>query len=477
MKRLCILLWVIATVLMIKPGTVQAAPTAPSNAQLRYLPSQLHLTWQDNSSDEYYFTVQRKVTPFPGTWQDVATVAANHTSYQMDNPIYNYTYSFRVKACGEYGCSTWSNEDSITIGFLLYSLKINSPNGGEILPAGSVYPIAWSNNYSPPAQVNLDYSLDGGTTWQAIKSNYPNTGLYYWKIPNHITSEGLVRVRSSVNSSIYDLSNHVLTTKGYDFDRGVGAHGWTVSAVYDEDGYPISTDFSFNWRDPVDYPQKPGSDPVGNGEGTMAIVKYSTSMIQSNYQNPNAEYWYQELISPDLTGQDCWQHTLGFKVRIAQCMDTNAEMYCNLIAYIYDTDSHTYRTFTYPASASPLTYCEYGVDNTWNYRGFLWSNVPTFPDNFILKRIYVRIWGDLGYTYHSGNDGTVFIDDIMPIWPFWDFNADGMTNTVDFSALSSAWKTDNGDATWNPVFDHNPVNYQIDIYDLTDFFDNWLIEW
>jgi hypothetical protein len=457
-------------------GQLQAAPAAPSNAQIRHLPEQLHLTWQDNSSDEYYFVIEKKVLPFPGTWQELATVNANHTSYQMDNPMTGSTYYFRVKACGESDCSTWSNEASIYSGLLIYALKIDVPNGGEALPAGSVYPISWGNYNSPPTQVNLDYSLDAGTNWTNIKTDYPNTGLYYWKIPDKVTSEGLVRVRSSTSSTVYDLSNHVFEILGYDFERATNS-GWTVSGVYDEDDYPITNDFSFNWRDPVEYPQQPGADPVGNGQGTIAIVNNTAGIIHANYLNPNAKYWYQELISPDLTTLEYWKHTLGFRVQIAHCMQTNAQVYCNLIAYVYDTDSHTFRTFTYPVSATPLTYCQYGVGNTWNQRSFLWSNVPSFPANFTLTRIYVRIWGDLEYNYQAGNNGSVFIDDIMPIWPFWDFNADGMTNLVDFSAFSSAWLTDSGDTTWNPVFDHNPVNYQIDIYDLNDFIDNWLTAW
>jgi hypothetical protein len=470
---------VVLLVWWVSNAQLYAQPVSPSNMQIHYLPGQLHLTWQDNSSDEYYFTIERKITPIPGTWQELATVNANHTSYQMDNPVTGSTYYFRVKACGEFGCSAWSNEPSIYCGTLIYSMKINVPDGGEALPAGGVYPISWGNYNSPPANVNLDYSLDAGSHWTSIKADYPNTGLYYWKIPDKVSGEGLVRVSSSSNSNVYDLTNHVFEMLGYDFDGhwGTATQGWSVSGVYDEDDYPIDTDFRFNWRDLVEYPQQPGFDPAGNGEGTMAIVKNAAGIIDANYLNPNASFWYQELISPDLEGVDYWQHALGFRVRVAHCMQTNAQLYCNLIVRVLDTDLNMYRTFTYPAEATPLTYCQYGVGNTWNSRSFLWSNIPDFPANFTLSRIYVRIWGDLYYMYQAGNNGSVFIDDIMPIWPFWDFNADGMTNIVDFTALSSAWLTDTSDPTWNPVFDHNPVNYQIDIYDLNDFINNWLSTW
>ncbi|MEN6307418.1 MAG: fibronectin type III domain-containing protein, partial [Anaerohalosphaeraceae bacterium] len=394
-------------------------------------------------------------------------------SYQAGNLINGYTYSFRIRAVNEFGYSDYSNTVSRTISGLIYSLKLNTPNGEKDLAAEAVYPIMWGSYNDPPEMVNLYYSLDGGSNWTTIVSNYPNTGYYYWKLPAETTSECIVKVAKSDAASSYDLTDTAFKIQGYDFDRPGGAQGWTVTDVYDEDGYPIDAGFRFNWRDPVDYPAKPGADPAGNLQGTIAIIKNTAGIIYSNLENILAKYWYQDVISPDLTNLEYWQQASGVRIQIAHCMKTNAKLYSNMIIQVYDTDLNQTRYFTYPSSASQLSYCKYNFTNVWNGKLILFRNLAGFPEHYILKHITVRIWGDLGYQYDDEENGSVFLDNIFPVYPATDYDCDGDTDIADFSALSSAWDTAQGDPTWNPIFD--PYNSGlIDIYELREFVSHWL---
>ena len=104
-----------------------AVPVAPSNLTASAVSSsQINLRWQDNSSNETEFRIQRK-TGAGGTWGQIATVGANSTTYANTGLAANMTYYYRVRACNAAGCSAWSNEASATTGSLpdLVVTKLN----------------------------------------------------------------------------------------------------------------------------------------------------------------------------------------------------------------------------------------------------------------------------------------------------------------------------------------------------------------
>ena len=71
--------------------------------------AQLALTWQDNSSDEVGFAIERK-TGTSGVYSQIASVAANMTSYVDTNVNIGVTYCYRVQAVNSAGASDFSNE-------------------------------------------------------------------------------------------------------------------------------------------------------------------------------------------------------------------------------------------------------------------------------------------------------------------------------------------------------------------------------
>jgi hypothetical protein len=72
-------------------------PNAPSNLQATPISSsQINLTWQDNSSDETGFKVERKTGS--GSYSQIATVGAGVTSYSSVYLSAGTTYYYRVRA-------------------------------------------------------------------------------------------------------------------------------------------------------------------------------------------------------------------------------------------------------------------------------------------------------------------------------------------------------------------------------------------
>lgn len=102
---------------------------------------------------------------------------------------------------------------SALLGFVLtfifvnaQSLIITTPNGGEAWIVGNKHPIHWDWTGSI-SSVRLDYSTDGGNNWTLIASSTPNDGDYLWTIPNTIFQNCFVKISSTANPAIYDLSD------------------------------------------------------------------------------------------------------------------------------------------------------------------------------------------------------------------------------------------------------------------------------
>lgn len=73
-------------------------PTAPTNLQCHVLSSDtIRITWDDNSSDELGFKIERAPTA-GGAWSQIATVGANVEEYVDEGLDPNTQYCYRVRA-------------------------------------------------------------------------------------------------------------------------------------------------------------------------------------------------------------------------------------------------------------------------------------------------------------------------------------------------------------------------------------------
>jgi len=78
-------------------------------------------------------------------------------------------------------------------------VTILSPKANEILKAGESYEIQWK---AEPAEsdfgtmVTVEFSKDGGKSWEMVKENVPNSGKYLLQIPKIDSTQCKVRVIS-----------------------------------------------------------------------------------------------------------------------------------------------------------------------------------------------------------------------------------------------------------------------------------------
>jgi hypothetical protein len=87
-------------------------PAAPSGLTATAVSqTQINLTWTDNSSNETNFVVARATTS-GGPYTDIATLAANTTSFSNTGLTANTTYYYVVRATNASGSSANSNQAS-----------------------------------------------------------------------------------------------------------------------------------------------------------------------------------------------------------------------------------------------------------------------------------------------------------------------------------------------------------------------------
>jgi len=120
--------------------SVCVPPSAPSNLTAVGSLTQINLSWQDNSSDETNFRVERSPDGV-NNWGEIATVSANSSSYADTGLTQNIRYYYRVKAYRSNGDKT-SDYSNIANAF---SGKPGDANGDNKVD-GLDY-ITWLNHY------------------------------------------------------------------------------------------------------------------------------------------------------------------------------------------------------------------------------------------------------------------------------------------------------------------------------------------
>ena len=112
-------------------------------------------------------------------------------------------------------CKRDTSDLAFIISTLPAPITLTKPNGIEdTVSACANYNITWTEP-SPAGTYNIDYSLNSGSTWVNIVSNYAtNSGSYSWAVPPGIASNTvLMGIRAGGNWAIFDLSNSFFVIK------------------------------------------------------------------------------------------------------------------------------------------------------------------------------------------------------------------------------------------------------------------------
>jgi hypothetical protein len=202
-------------------------------------------------------------------------------------------------------------------------------------------------------------------------------------------------------------SSHPNLQQTFSFDDGT-AQGWTLAGAYNEAGLgPHASNFTFGWKDEVQYSGPPGQDPAGDGRGSIRMNTAGGHGIT----DPGRTWFIMQLHSPDLSASPVWQAAKGYALEIADCMTGSGTLYANAYVTVYDQDQARDRTF-YSGDAAPLLRDAYG-DGTavWNHVAFDWSAFSSFPARHTVKEVFINVWGRLADSYTGG----LYVDAVSAI--------------------------------------------------------------
>ncbi|HEX8523355.1 MAG TPA: NPCBM/NEW2 domain-containing protein [Tepidisphaeraceae bacterium] len=139
------------------------APAAPSNlTAVAASGTQINLNWTDNATDETSFILERSADGVTG-WTQIATPAANITSYSDKNLAAGATWFYRIRATGTGGDSANSNIASATT----TTAPLAPSNLSATANSSTKITLTWSD-VAGETGFKIERSLDGATAWTQI---------------------------------------------------------------------------------------------------------------------------------------------------------------------------------------------------------------------------------------------------------------------------------------------------------------------
>lgn len=137
----------------------------------------IDLSWKDNSTDESHFEIDYRMAP-SADWYRLDRAASNTTTYSHTGLKAGATYSYRVRACSDAGCSDASD---------LASATVAGPKPPSVLTAGAVgsgrIDLHWQDNSSDESSFWVEYRRAPSTDWYSLEFTAPNvTSLTHYRL-------------------------------------------------------------------------------------------------------------------------------------------------------------------------------------------------------------------------------------------------------------------------------------------------------
>jgi hypothetical protein len=202
------------TLFVMSPGVVTVL--SPNGGEVIPAGSLYNVSWSAPISAAT-FTIQYS-SDNGTTWLPVA-VKVTGTTYQwhVPSPASNKK-TYRLKVIGYNSAGVIIGSDRSDASFEIEVVKIISPNGGETLTSGTPYSITWTTYGTAAAVANVyvQYSMDGGTSWKSAGKTTGNPGAISWTPPAVTQTQSLCKMRvilKDVDGNILgsDISNDVFT--------------------------------------------------------------------------------------------------------------------------------------------------------------------------------------------------------------------------------------------------------------------------
>ncbi|MCJ8288827.1 MAG: hypothetical protein MJK07_03585, partial [Flavobacteriales bacterium] len=184
--------------------------TSPNTGGTYIAGTVLPVVWADTNSSFFYnidYSIDNGVT-----WTNIVT------NYNTTGGLYNWTLPMVAEPNVLLRVTDFVDNCKLDITNVGFSISLSpiitvvTPNGGESLSGCTPYNITWTDSGSS-GNVNIKYSIDGGSTWDVVVNNTPSAPLTYsWNTPNQLSSNCVIRIEDVLNlNTNYDHSNNVFS--------------------------------------------------------------------------------------------------------------------------------------------------------------------------------------------------------------------------------------------------------------------------
>ncbi len=145
------------------------------------------------------------------TYPNVIAATANTGTYAWTVPD-TITAAFRVRVSDLADSTAYDISDADVK--IRAKFSVTSPSGGEIWTVNESKNITWTT-IGTVANVRLDYSTDGGSTYpNVITLSAANAGTYSWTVPDAISTTVKVRVMSTTDTDAFAVSGADFKIRG-----------------------------------------------------------------------------------------------------------------------------------------------------------------------------------------------------------------------------------------------------------------------
>lgn len=198
-------------------------------------------TWASGTQRYIYWNV----TGIQTLWLEYSTDGGNNwttinSSVTASSSYYNwYVPNITSQTCliraTDVNNSNYTDQSNNYFTIIAPTLNVTSPQGGESYVAYSVQNITWNSN-GVSSYVKIEYSVNGGSTWNVISSAEYNDGVYAWTVPNNASTNCKIKITDYYISSISAISEGTFTITEPQPTVTVttpnGGENWSVGTQY-----------------------------------------------------------------------------------------------------------------------------------------------------------------------------------------------------------------------------------------------------
>jgi len=305
-------------------------PSSPSNLQSVVSGNEVTFSWDkstDNETQQNGLKYNLVIGTSPDTIDILSPMSNRITGYRriidLGNTNHNNSWTIKGLPNGQYYWSVQSIDNCFagsnfvaTQSFTIQAqetITITYPTDGEIFEVGSNPTITYTS-IGNSGLINLDYSTDGGATWDTIATKTEDDGDWtQWIVPNKPSSNCKIRVSdadgspSAVSDSLFTIKD-VIPVELVSFTANVNGIKilleWKTATETNNKGFAVERKYEKSeWKE-IGFINGAGTSAIDNNysfsDNTLTVSgNYSYRLKQIDY-NGFYNYSAEVLIKADL---------------------------------------------------------------------------------------------------------------------------------------------------------------------------------